>query len=252
TGSTPPAPVEQPARSAATAGQPWTAADIPDFVDPVTNPYHPGAGLPPGYLADRERTLELLESVLERALAGIPTQTVILVGQRGVGKAVLLDEVARSAAERGFFVSHVELYPGVRLAPTLVRTLGATLQRMSTRSRGHAAARRALGALKAFSIAFPGGPSISLDIEPTPGVADSGDLVSDVGELFVQLGMAAQETGSAVLLTMDEMHFLDGSDEWALDRGLHALGRQGYPVVLFAAAVVAWFADDADDDGMST
>src|SRR5262249_57931098 len=59
TGSTPPAPVEQPARSAATAGQPWTAADIPDFVDPVTNPYHPGAGLPPGYLADRERTLEL-------------------------------------------------------------------------------------------------------------------------------------------------------------------------------------------------
>ena len=223
-------------------------------MDAVDNPYRPGAGLPPAQLAGRGTILAQIQSVLDRALAGIAGQTIVLVGERGVGKTVLLDEVARSAAEKGFVVSHFELYPGVRLAPTLVRTLGGTLQRLSSHNRGHAAARRALGALKAFSIAFPGGPSFSVDIEATPGVADSGDLVSDVGELFTQVGTAAQETGSAVLLTMDEMHFLDESEEWALIRGLHAVGRHGYPVVLVGASVVAWFTEDNDDDddGVST
>jgi hypothetical protein len=221
-------------------------------VDAVDNPYRPGAGLPPAQLAGRGAVLAQIGSVLDRALAGIAGQTIVLVGERGVGKTVLLDEVGRTAAEKGFLLSHFELYPGVRLAPALVRTLSGTLQRLSTRSRGHAAARRALGALKAFSIAFPGGPSFSVDIEATPGVADSGDLVSDVGELFTQIGMAAQETGSAVLLTLDEMHFLDESEEWALIRGLHAVGRNGYPVVLVGASVVAWFTDDEDEDEVST
>ena len=62
-------------------------------MDPVKNPYSPGAGTPPPELAGRDELRETVRIALERVRAGRPTKSILMVGLRGVGKTVLLTEM---------------------------------------------------------------------------------------------------------------------------------------------------------------
>ncbi|NED51722.1 ATP-binding protein, partial [Micromonospora aurantiaca] len=55
-------------------------------MDPVRNPYAPGAGQRPPELAGRDRELRQFEVVLERVARGRPERSMIITGLRGVGK----------------------------------------------------------------------------------------------------------------------------------------------------------------------
>src|SRR6476659_5213321 len=68
-------------------------------MDPVRNPYAPGAGQRPPELAGRNGELDAFEVLLERVARGRPERSVALTGLRGVGKTVLLNAL-RSAAVR--------------------------------------------------------------------------------------------------------------------------------------------------------
>ena len=60
-------------------------------MDPISNPYAPGAGTPPPELAGRDAIRESGRIALERTKIGRPTKGMMMVGLRGVGKTVLLD-----------------------------------------------------------------------------------------------------------------------------------------------------------------
>ena len=62
-------------------------------MNPVTNPYAPGAGTPPPELAGRDQLREQIRVAIERVRLGLPTKSVLMVGLRGVGKTVLLDRI---------------------------------------------------------------------------------------------------------------------------------------------------------------
>ena len=68
-------------------------------MDPVRNPYAPGAGQRPPELAGRDEQLAAFDVTLERVAHGRPERSVVLTGLRGVGKTVLLNAL-RSAAVR--------------------------------------------------------------------------------------------------------------------------------------------------------
>ena len=68
-------------------------------MDPITNPYAPGAGQRPPELAGRDDQLQTFDVVLKRVAAGRPDRSLVLTGLRGVGKTVLLNQL-RSAAVR--------------------------------------------------------------------------------------------------------------------------------------------------------
>ena len=60
-------------------------------MDPIRNPFAPGAGTPPPNLVGRDQILETARIALERTRIGRPSKIMMLVGLRGVGKTVLLD-----------------------------------------------------------------------------------------------------------------------------------------------------------------
>lgn len=70
-------------------------------MDAVDNPYAPGAGLRPPELAGRDADIQSFETILARASFGRASQSMVLTGLRGVGKTVLLNDLADRARRRG-------------------------------------------------------------------------------------------------------------------------------------------------------
>ena len=99
--------------------------------------------------------------------------------------------------------------------------LRRVLLAMDAKKRIGAAARRALGVLKAFSLKIPNGPELTIDVEAVFGPADSGDLAADLAGLFVELGEVARAHDTGVMLTIDELHYVDKLTMTALIVGLH-------------------------------
>ena len=81
------------------------------IVDPIRNPYAPGAGQRPPELAGRDRELKQFEVTLERVAAGRPDRSMVLSGLRGVGKTVLLNALRSLAVQRAWGTGKIEARP---------------------------------------------------------------------------------------------------------------------------------------------
>jgi len=212
-------------------------SDTLRHVDPVRNPYSPGAGARPPALVGREREIEAMDVALQRLLLGRDGRSQLLTGLRGVGKTVLLNEFETLAVGRGWFHEHVEVAEEGDLVGRLVAALRRVLLAMDARRRIGERARRALGVLKAFALTVPGGVGISIDVEPVRGPADSGDLATDLAGLFVEVGEVAREHGTGVLLTVDELHYVRLEVLEALVMGLHRAVQRTLPVTVAGAGL---------------
>jgi hypothetical protein len=205
----------------------------------VRNPYAPGAGTRPPVLAGRDQELAAFEVVLRRALQGRARKSAICVGLRGTGKTVLLAEFGRMASSLGFAVQQIELADGTHLRRNLaVVARSAALDLSATRRAGDRV-RRVLGVVKGFTLPLPDGGSLSvdLDLDPVRGPADSGDLAHDVAGLLRELGEAAAEHGTGILLAFDELHVADRTDLAALITGMHRVHQLDLPIVLAGAGL---------------
>ena len=145
------------------------------------NPYTPGAGRKPPNLAGRDGDLENFQALTERLAAGGYERSLIYSGLRGVGKTVLLMELDVLATEAGWATTDVQevgSQPDFRV--TFARMAARLLREMSRKHRIKDHVDRALGVVKAFSIAVPAGVQLKLDVEAATGVADSGDPEQDI------------------------------------------------------------------------
>lgn len=209
-------------------------------MDPIKNPYSPGAGTPPPELVGRDSLLEQATILLGRIQAGRPEKSLLLTGLRGVGKTVLLNEIERKAKKMDYKTIFVEAHEGkplgLLLAPYLRQLLYA-LDRManveSKVKRALAVFRSFLGQLKVSYKDF----SIGLDIEPEMGTADSGDLEIDLPELMVAIGEAAKDRKCSVALFIDEIQYLSIKELGALIMALHKLQQQQLPILLLGAGL---------------
>ena len=61
-------------------------------MDPIKNPFSPGAGTPPPELAGRDDLLETVRIALERARLGRPTKSILMIGLGVLGKRSCLNE----------------------------------------------------------------------------------------------------------------------------------------------------------------
>lgn len=206
-------------------------------MDPVRNPYSPGAGTRPPALVGREREIEAMDVTLQRLLVGRDGRGVLLTGLRGVGKTVLLNEFEQLGQARGYFGEHVEINEHGDLPARLALAFRRLLLSMDAKKRIGERVRRALGILKAFSVRLPDGPELTIDVEAIPGPADSGDLASDLAALFVEMGEVARDHGSGILFTIDELHFVRRPTLEALVMGLHRAAQLRLPVTLAGAGL---------------
>ena len=206
-------------------------------MDPVRNPYTPGAGSQPPALTGRDEQLESFRVLLERLRLGRPEKSMVITGLRGVGKTVLLNTFEGIAENVGFLTAKTEITHGTEFKPMIARMTRRALLSLSAWDRMKDRARRAAGVLKAFTLKLPDGPELGVDIDAIPGLADSGNLGEDLADLFVALGAAAQEHETGVAFLIDEIQFLKRSELEALIAALHQTSQKALPVTLVGAGL---------------
>lgn len=207
-------------------------------MDPVRNPFAPGAGSQPPELAGRDDIISNANVALQRVLQGKSDQSQILLGLRGVGKTVLLNKIEAIAEEHGYLTSLLEAPEDRSLPALLYPMIQQTLRKLSLSATAKAAAYFGMRALRSFARTFKvevGDFSIAVD--PEPGVADSGNLEFDLPELFVRVGEAAKAAGRGWVLLIDELQYLKQADLSALIVATHKITQRNLPILVFGAGL---------------
>jgi len=209
-------------------------------MDPRTNPYAPGAGTPPPELAGRDAAIEQAAVALDRIRDGRAARSVIFYGLRGVGKTVLLNQIRVDAEARGIQVVRMEAPEERSLPALLAPPLRAVLLRLNRGEAAKARVRRALSALAGFislKVKYQD-IELALDADPEKGLADSGDLDTDLGGLITAVGEAAAEQKTAIVLFLDELQYVPENELAALIMALHnATSQNQLPVTMVAAGL---------------
>lgn len=182
-------------------------------MDPITNPFAPGAGTPPPELAGRDDLREAVRVAIERVRRGLPAKSTLMVGLRGVGKTVLLDRMRDDAEGTGIHTLRIEAPEHRSLPAILAPQLRMSLLRLSRNAQAKELAERALRALAGFAQAMKvtyQDIEVGFDFEPEPGLADNGDLEHDLQALLESAGAAAQKAGTALIMFVDELQYVEG------------------------------------------
>ncbi|MDR2220191.1 MAG: ATP-binding protein [Methylobacillus sp.] len=209
-------------------------------MNPINNPFAPGAGAPPPELAGRATIREQVRVATERARLGRPAKSVMLIGLRGTGKTVLLDQMRRDAEQAGMRVIRIEAPEKRSLPAVLAPELRLALLNLSRTEAAKSFAVRGLRALAGFVKTLKVTYSdieVGLDFEAEPGLADNGDLEVDLTTLLAQAGLAAQAAGTALILFMDELQYVPEAQLAALVTALHRCAQDTLPVMLVGAGL---------------
>ena len=218
-------------------------------VDPVRNPYAPGAGQRPPELAGRGRELEVFDIVLERIARGRPERSLMLTGLRGVGKTVLLNTLRSQAINRLWGTGKIEARPDQSVRRPVAAALHMAIRELAPRHRAPDRIEAFLGVLKAFALrSAPSGRGGSgtklrdrwqpgIDVPAASGRADSGDIEIDLVELLTDAAEVAADVGTGVAIFIDEMQDLGAEDVSALCAACHELSQLGAPLIVVGAGL---------------
>ena len=209
-------------------------------MDPIRNPYAPGAGAQPPELAGRDELRESVRIALQRVRLGKHAKSILMVGLRGVGKTVLLDRIRKDAEAAGIRSLRMEAPDGRSLPALLAPELRSALLRLSRDERAKDLSRRALRGLAGFAAALKvkyGDIEVGLDYEPEPGLADNGDLEQDLQALLEAAGDAAKKAETALALFIDELQYVNEKELAALITALHRMAQIPLPIVLVGAGL---------------
>ena len=211
-------------------------------MDPIRNPYAPGAGQRPPELAGRDEQLATFDVVLQRVAKGRPERSLILTGLRGVGKTVLLNALRGQAVRAGWGTGKFEARPD----QTLRRPIAAAAH-VAVRELGHTQSDQVdhvLGVVKSFAQRETA-PNAKLRDRWNPGIdaaavtgrADSGDIEIDLVELLTDIGGLAADLGRGVAIYIDEMQDLGPDDISALCAACHEISQASLPVLVVGAGL---------------
>ena len=209
-------------------------------MDPILNPYAPGAGTQPPELAGRDDVRTAAQTALLRTKVGRSSKSTLMVGLRGVGKTVLLERIRQEAEANGTYTLQIEAPEGRSLPSMIVPQLRVALLKISTKEAARQMANRALrglaGFVKALKVEYQG-IGVTLDMVPEPGLADSGDLETDLQDLLEVVGVAAKADESCVALFIDELQHVKEDELAALITALHRTAQRGLPVTMVGAGL---------------
>jgi AAA ATPase domain len=196
------------------------------------NPYRPGVGIRPLYLAGRDPSLRRFSAMLRAA----PEQqaSMRVTGLRGVGKTVLLGAFAERAEESNWEPAEFEFQPSHNTDEALQDALTGLLERAQGRLSRYERLRAAAGrALRAGSLSV-GWEDISLEI--APGSARESDLAR---KIFATVELAVAKGREGLVLLLDEAQLIrderDRHGEHPLSllvAPLVALQRQELPLAM--------------------
>ncbi|WP_233203315.1 ATP-binding protein [Chitinimonas sp. BJB300] len=209
-------------------------------MDPILNPYAPGAGTPPPELAGRDALRAQVATSIARVKIGRPAKSVLMVGLRGVGKTVLLDQMRKEAEKTGALTIRLEVPEGRSLPALLAPQLRVVLHKLNRFEAAKDLAMQGLRALTGFATSLKmkyQDIEVGLDVEGEAGLADNGDLEGDLATLFEQVGLAAKAAETVVVLFVDELQYIAEEQFAALISALHRCAQLQLPLTLVGAGL---------------
>ena len=212
-------------------------------MDPIRNPYAPGAGQRPPELAGRDRELAAFDVTLERVAAGRPERSMVVSGLRGVGKTVLLNALRGQAVSRAWGTGKIEARPDQSLRIPVAQAVHAAVREVAHRHRDPDRVDAVAGVLKSFALrtelkdrkGFRWTPPT--DVPAAKGRADSGDLELDLIELFTDVGELGRDLGVGLGLFVDEMQDVASAELAAICGAVHEVSQQNAPVLVVGAGL---------------
>jgi DNA polymerase III delta prime subunit len=209
-------------------------------MDPIHNPFSPGAGSPPPELVGWEEILSQCEILLARVLKGRSEKSLLLTGLRGVGKTVLLNRMEQICESAGYHTILLEAHERKSLPSLLAPAIRSLLLKLDRLAGAKEKVRRAFAVLKSFvssvTLTVDEIP-IGIDINPEAGTADSGDLELDLPELLVTLAEVAKDRNTAIAILIDEVQYFNEGELSALIMGMHRMQQRQLPLVLIGAGL---------------
>ena len=206
-------------------------------MDPVINPYTPGAGSRPPELTGRDKQIADFTTLVKRLQIGKPQKNLMVTGLRGVGKTVLLNRFADIAESQGFRTAQLEITHEMDFKLNIIRLLRKVILSISPIDRMKKYGMDALGILKAFSIKNEAGLEFNIDVDAIAGMADSGDFEADLADLFIVAAQAAREHGTGIVFLIDEIQFLEKKSLEALISALHQVNQKNLPLAVVGAGL---------------
>ncbi len=212
-------------------------------MDPIRNPYAPGAGQRPPELAGRDRELAQFDVTLERVAAGRPERSMVVSGLRGVGKTVLLNALRGQAVNRAWGTGKIEARPEQSVRLPIAQAVHASVREVAHRHRDPDRVDAVAGVLKSFALRTELKDRKGIrwtpptDVAATKGRADSGDLELDLLELFTDVAELARDLGVGVALFVDEMQDIASPELAAICGAVHEISQQGSPLVVVGAGL---------------
>lgn len=203
----------------------------------LPNPYRPGAGMSPAYLAGRDNTINEAQNILQAINYGYSARSVVYYGRRGVGKTVLLNYIENLADEMDLPSEYMEIAERDRsFQYQIALHIYKLINRLSLLKNIESHIKKALSILKAFTIKY-GCDDISIEVNPANGISDTGNLANDMTELFLALGVIAQKQNKGVVLFIDEIQYIKDDEFEALMEAIHRTNQKNYPIVIFSAGL---------------
>jgi len=201
------------------------------------NPYRPGAGLMPTYLAGRDEDIANVEQMFEALTMNIPTPSAIFSGLRGVGKTVLINRLQKIAEDKDIFCRHIEVEERNDFISQIASCSQAFLRKVSTKEKFKHLIQKPLDAIKSLIVSFdPNDNTFSLSVQEKE-LYKSNNLTQSLTEVFVTIGETAYKTETPICFFIDEIQYMKSTELGALIAALHRANQLGYPVMIIGAGL---------------
>lgn len=201
------------------------------------NPYRPGAGLMPTYLAGRDEDIKNVNQMFDALVMNIPTQSIIFSGLRGVGKTVLINTLQKMAEDKDIFCKHIEVEERNDFISQIATCSQAFLRKVSTKEKFKNLIQKPLDAIKALVISFdPNDSTFSLSLQEAE-LYKSVNLTQSLTEVFTTIGETAYKSETPICFFIDEIQYMKSKELGSLIAALHRTNQLGYPVMVIGAGL---------------
>lgn len=201
------------------------------------NPYRPGAGLMPMYVAGRDEDIESVEEMFNALSMNIPTPSIVFSGLRGVGKTVLINKLQSIAEEKDIFCRHIEVEERNDFIAQIATCSQAFLRKVSTKEKFKHLIQKPLDAIKSLVVSFDVEDStFSLSLQERE-LYKSNSLTQSLTEVFVSIGETAYRTETPICFFIDEIQYMKQKELGSLIAALHRTNQLGYPVMIVGAGL---------------
>ena len=201
------------------------------------NPYRPGAGLMPTYLAGRDEDIYNIEQMFDALTMNIPTQSVIFSGLRGVGKTVLINKLQKIAEDKDIFCRHIEIEERNDFISQIATCSQAFLRKVSAKEKFKHLIQKPLDAIKALVVSFdPNDNTFSLSLQERE-LYKSTNLTQSLTDVFTTIGETAYKAETPICFFIDEIQYMRPKELGALIAALHRTNQLGYPVMIIGAGL---------------